>query len=118
MGIPLTWGTIPRLVSLVGPARAKRLTILCERVPAAQALVMGLVDYTAPPGQALRKARQVAAQTLALPATAVRMSKETVNAVATALHHASSHMAHDQIALAAASAESREARAAALKPRG
>lgn len=117
LGIPLTWGTIPRLVALVGPARAKRLTILCERVPAAQALVLGLVDYTAPPGQALRKAREVAMQTLALPADAVRMSKETVNAVANALHHASSHMAHDQIALAAASAESREARAAALKPR-
>lgn len=118
LGIPLTWGAIPRLVSLVGPARAKRLTILCERVPAAQALVIGLVDYVAPPGQALRKAREVAQQTLALPATAVRMSKETVNAVATALHHASSHMGHDQIALAAASAESRAAREAALKPRG
>lgn len=117
LGIPLTWGTIPRLVSLVGPARAKRLTILCERVPAAQALVIGLVDYVAPPGQALRKAREVAAQTLALPPTAVRMSKETVNAVATVLYHASSHMGHDQIALAAASAESRVAREAALKPR-
>ena len=118
LGIPLTWGTIPRLISLVGPARAKRLPILCERVPAEQALTIGLVDYVAPSGQALRKAREVAQQTLALPATAVRMSKETVNAVATALHHASSHMGHDQIALAAASAESRAAREAALKSRG
>lgn len=118
LGIPLTWGAIPRLVSLVGPARAKRLTILCERVPATQALMMGLVDYTAPPGQALRKAREVAAQTLAMPAAAVRMSKETANAVSTALHHVAGHMGHDQIALAAASDESRAARAAALKPRG
>lgn len=39
-----------------------------------------------------------------MPAAAVRMSKETINAVATALHHAAGHMAHDQIALAAASA--------------
>jgi enoyl-CoA hydratase/carnithine racemase len=118
LGIPLTWGAIPGLVSLIGPARAKRLTILCERVPAEQALMMGLVDYTAPPGQALRKAREVAAQTLAMPAAAVRMSKETANAVSTALHHAAGHMGHDQIALAAASDESRAARAAALKPRG
>jgi len=117
LGIPLTWGAIPRLVSLVGPARAKRLTILCERLPAAQALVMGLVDYLTPPGQALRKAHEVAAHTLSMPAAAVRMSKQTANAVATALYHAAGHMAHDQLALAAASDESRTARAAALKPR-
>ena len=117
LGIPLTWGAIARLVSLVGPARAKRLTILCERLPAAQALVMGLVDYLTPPGQALRKAHEVAVHTLSMPAAAVRMSKQTANAVATAMHHAAGHMAHDQLALAAASDESRTARAAALKPR-
>ena len=78
---------------------------------------MGVLDYTAPKGQAMAKAREVAAQTLAKPAAAVRMSKESVNAVATALNHASGYMAHDQIALAAASPESRAARAAAFKPR-
>lgn len=117
LGIPLTWGTIPRLVNLVGPARAKRLTILCERIGAAEALAMGLVDRTAPPGQALAVARELAARTLSMPAAAVRMSKETANACATALNHAAGHMAHDQIALAAASDEARVARAAALKPR-
>lgn len=116
LGIPLTWGTIPRLTNLLGPARAKRLTILCERFTATEALAMGLIDYTAPKGQALAKAREVAAQTLAKPAAAVRMSKESVNAVATALNHAAGYMAHDQIALAAGSPESRAARAAALKP--
>ena len=118
LGIPLTWGTIPRLANLLGPARAKRLTILCERFAAPEALAMGLVDYTAPKGQALAKAQEVAAQTLAMPAAAVRMSKESVNAVATALNHATGYMAHDQIALASASPESRAARSAALKPRG
>ncbi len=117
LGIPLTWGTIPRLVNLLGPARAKRLTILCERFSAADALAIGLVDYIAPKGQALAKAQAVAAQTLAKPAAAVRMSKESTNAVATALNHATGYMAHDQIALAAASPESRAARAAALKPK-
>ena len=117
LGIPLTWGAIPRLTTLVGPARAKRLTILCERIGAAEALAIGLVDYSAPPGQAMAKARAVAAATLAMPAAAVRMSKETVNAVANALHHMAGHMGHDQIALAASSAEARSARATALKPR-
>ncbi len=117
LGIPLTWGTIPRLVNLLGPAKAKRLTILCERFNAADALDIGLIDYVAPRGQALAKARDVAAQTLAMPAAAVRMSKESANAAATALNHATGYMAHDQIALASASPESRAARAAALKPK-
>ena len=117
LGIPLTWGTLPRLTSLLGPARAKRLTILCERIGAAEALSIGLVDHTAAKGQALARAREIAQRTLAMPAAAVRMSKETVNAVANALHHLGSHMGHDQIALAATSAEARAARIAALKTR-
>ena len=115
LGIPLTWGTIPRLVNLLGPAKAKRLTILCERFNAADALAMGIVDYAASKGGALAKAREIAAQTLAKPAASVRMSKESVNAAATILNHATSYMAHDQIALAAGSQESRAARGAALK---
>ena len=112
LGIPLTWGTLPRLVNLVGPARAKRLSILCERIPAAEALAMGLVDYTAPKGKALATARAVAKQVLALPRNSVRMTKESVNAYAGIGAHAASHMAHDQIQLAAGSAEAKAARAA------
>ena len=115
LGIPLTWGTIPRLVNLLGPAKAKRLTILCERFAAADALALGLIDYVAPKGGALAKAQEIAAQTLTKPAASVRMSKESINAAATILNHATSYMAHDQIALAAGSPESRAARAAALK---
>jgi enoyl-CoA hydratase len=88
---------------------------LCERLSAQEALSIGLLDYVAAPGQALVKAREVAQQVLALPQTAVRMSKETINAHANALNHASSHMAHDQIALAAADAASTSARTKALK---
>lgn len=115
LGIPLTWGTVPRLVNLLGPAKAKRLTILCERFAAPQALALGLLDYTAPSGGALALAREVAARVLSMPPAVVRMSKESVNAVATALNHAAGYMAHDQIALAAASEESQAARQAALR---
>jgi enoyl-CoA hydratase len=115
LGIPLTWGTVPRLVNLLGPAKAKRATILCERFTAQDAHSMGLLDYIAAPGQALAKAHAVAQQVLALPQTAVRMSKESVNAHALALNHIAGYMAHDQIALAAADTSSREARAKALK---
>src|SRR5918999_6043988 len=56
LGIPLTWGTLPRLVNLLGPARAKRLAILCERVGADEAATLGLVDYVCEPGTALSRA--------------------------------------------------------------
>jgi len=112
LGIPLTWGTLPRLVNLVGPARAKRLTILCERIPAHEALALGLADWVAPHGKALKTAREIAAKVLALPRNSVRMSKESINAYAGIGAHAASHMAHDQVQLAAASPEAREAREA------
>ena len=117
LGIPLTWGTLPRLVNLVGPARAKRLSILCERIPAADALAMGLADYSATPGKALQSARALAKQVLALPRNSVRMTKESVNAYASIGAHAASHMAHDQVQLAAASAEAKAARAAFVRRR-
>jgi len=112
LGIPLTWGTLPRLVNLVGPARAKRLAILCERITAEEAGAMALVDYIAPPGKALAEARALAKKVLALPRNSVRMTKESVNAYASIGAHASSYMAHDQVQLAAASAEARAAREA------
>ncbi|NCV69340.1 MAG: enoyl-CoA hydratase/isomerase family protein [Betaproteobacteria bacterium] len=115
LGIPLTWGTIPRLHALVGPAKAKRLTILCERIPAPQAQEFGLVDWVSDEGQARGLAFSIALQVLQKPASAVRMSKESIQALATMMHHAAGYMAHDQIALAAASEESMSARAHALR---
>jgi enoyl-CoA hydratase/carnithine racemase len=112
LGIPLTWGTLPRLVNLAGPAKAKRLSILCERVPAREALGMGLVDAVAEPGKALKAARDLARRVLDMPRHSVRMTKESINAYAGIGAHASSHMAHDQVQLASASAEARAARAA------
>ena len=118
LGIPLTWGTLPRLVNLVGPARAKRLAILGERIPAAAALAMGLVDELSEPGKARDTASDIAEMVIQKPRHSVRMTKETVNAYACIGAHAVSHMAHDQLELAAATPESRAAREAATRARG
>ena len=117
LGIPLTWGTLPRLVNLVGPARTKRLAILCERVSAADALTMGLVDEVCEPGSALATSNELIQKVLDKPKHSVMMTKETVNAYSSLGAHAVSHMAPDQLELAAASPESRAARDAALKRR-
>ena len=115
LGIPLTWGTLPRLVNLVGPAKAKRLAILCERVGAEAALAMGLADDICDKGKALHRAGELAIAVAQMPKHSVLMTKEAVNAYAALGAHAVSYMAHDQLELAAASPESRAARDAALK---
>jgi enoyl-CoA hydratase/carnithine racemase len=117
LGIPLTWGTLPRLVNLVGPAKAKRLSILCERVDADAALRMGLVDEVCDKGMSLEVAQRLARSALEKPRHSVRMTKEAVNAYAGIGAHAVSYMAHDQLELAAASPESRAARDQALRRR-
>src|SRR5499426_1730210 len=117
LGIPLTWGTLPRLVNLLGPARAKRLAILGERIDAATAQAIGLVEEVCEPGKALAAAEELLGKALDKPKHSVMMTKETVNAYASIGAHAVSHMAPDQLELAAASPESRAARDAALKRR-
>ena len=117
LGIPLTWGTLPRLVNLVGPARAKRLAILGERVSAADALAMGLVDEVCGHAKSVLRAHELAAMVLQKPKHSVLMTKEAVNAYAMMGAHAVSFMGPDQLELAAASPESRAARDAALKRR-
>jgi enoyl-CoA hydratase/carnithine racemase len=115
LGIPLTWGTLPRLVNLLGPAKAKRLAILCERIGADEALGLGLVDHVCEPGSAMARAQALAHQVLDKPKHSVLMTKESVNAYAALGAHAVSYMALDQLELAAASPESRAAREAALR---
>lgn len=114
LGIPLTWGTLPRLVNLVGPAKAKRLAILCQRIGARAACEMGLIDELSAHGRALAVAESLASRVLALPRHAVRMTKESCNVHASLGAAQSSHMAHDQLLLAAGSPESIAAREAFL----
>lgn len=44
LGIPLTWGAVPRLVREVGMARAKELILLCDRFDAAEAERYGMLN--------------------------------------------------------------------------
>jgi enoyl-CoA hydratase/carnithine racemase len=112
IGLNLQWGALPRLITLVGPARAKRITILCEKMGAAQALDWGLVDELAEPGQSVSKALELARTAAAMPAATTRMVKQAVNATANALHRASAFADADQSALTRTYREAIAARAA------
>lgn len=107
-GMNLSWNAVPRLTALVGPARAKRIIILAEKLPATEAAQWGLVDRLAPAGQALASALEWAQRCASLPPVQIRMLKQQVNAVATALDRASSHADYEQFMLAASSGDFRE----------
>jgi enoyl-CoA hydratase/carnithine racemase len=113
LGMNMSWGSLPRLVQLMGPARTKQAVILAEdRITSAQALAWGLVEEMVPDGTALAAARALADRIAALPPVAVTMTKTTIDRIAGAFDDLASHMDGDQFALTTTGADHREAVAA------
>jgi enoyl-CoA hydratase len=81
LGLPYMWGSITRLINLVGMARAKELVMTCEQIGADQALAMGLVNRVVPGERLLATARELADQLLAMPPMALRRTKEFFRAL-------------------------------------
>ena len=98
-GMNMSWGSIPRMTALVGPARAKRLAALCEKVDAETALAWGLADAVTDDGNAVARAMEVATAAAALPPTALKMVKRDVNIAALALSQATAHRDLEAFAL-------------------
>jgi enoyl-CoA hydratase/carnithine racemase len=98
-GMYMSWGSIPRMTALLGPARAKRLAALCEKVDAATALAWGLADAVAEDGGAVAKAMEFAKGAAALPPSALKMVKHDVNTAAHALARATAHRDLEAFAL-------------------
>lgn len=107
LGMNMSWQTLPRLTALIGPARAKRFSIFGEATPAETLLDWGLIDEKTKQGQALAAAKYWAEQVADLPPVAVRMTKETINAVVHSGHSAISHMDRDQFLMTVLSGEIR-----------
>jgi len=81
LGLPYMWGSITRLINLIGTARAKELVMTCDQIGAEQALAMGLVNRVVSSGQLLGSARALADQLLGMPPMAVRRTKEFFRAL-------------------------------------
>lgn len=105
-GMNMSWGTLPRLVHLVGPARTKQLIILAERVGAREALAWGFAQWACADGASLQTAREIAERVASKPRASACMTKQTVNAIAAALDQTASHMDRDQFLLSFLNEES------------
>jgi enoyl-CoA hydratase/carnithine racemase len=116
LGMNMSWRTLPKLVALAGPSRAKQYVMFGEAADAQRCLAWGFADEVALAGQALVAARRWADKAAALPPLPVRMTKEAINAQAGALFRATSAMDRDQWLLTSESADFAEgARAFAEK---
>ncbi len=110
LGITYSWGTLPRLVRLVGPARAKLIAALCRRVDAGTALAWGLCEEIAedPVAAAITMAQEIAAK----PRVAQQMVKESINRVTAGPDTAT--LEQDQVLLTMTDPDTRARQAAAL----
>jgi enoyl-CoA hydratase/carnithine racemase len=84
LGIPLTWGAIPRLVRDIGPALTKELVMTCRRFAPAEAKAIGFVNRVVPAADLEREVNQLAAELIAKPSVPIVITKEHVNAVSRA----------------------------------
>jgi enoyl-CoA hydratase len=113
LGLSMSWGSIPRLINLVGPARAKQILILSDqRVGSADAAAWGLVQDVTPDGHAVVRALEIARAAAEMPPLTVRMTKQAVNAVANATARASIYMDTEQVILSGMTGDHKEAVAA------
>ncbi|MBJ8343658.1 enoyl-CoA hydratase/isomerase family protein [Antrihabitans sp. YC2-6] len=89
LGIPMTWGSVPRLIAEVGAARAREIVMLCDRYDAETAHRIGLVHRLVDSGQLDAAVDGLAEQIVAKPEHAIHVSKTQFRAYANALGDAS-----------------------------
>lgn len=82
LGLPLTWGAIPRLVAELGPSVTKDWVITCREVGAEEARAAGFWMRVVPRDALLSEAEALATRVAEMPEVPVTMTKEHVNAVA------------------------------------
>ncbi|MBV9164641.1 MAG: enoyl-CoA hydratase/isomerase family protein [Solirubrobacterales bacterium] len=81
LGILPSSGGTHRLVQMLGPARAKELILLRDRVSAPEAHHMGLVTEVVGEGEALSRALIHAERLAALPQLAARVTKRVIDSM-------------------------------------
>ncbi|MGV9713579.1 acetyl-CoA acetyltransferase [Gordonia sp. NPDC003424] len=82
VGLAALAGGLVRLPEAIGPALGRDMILTGRRLDAAEALAAGLVSRVAPAGEVMTLARRVADEILAASPTSVRVSLETMAAVA------------------------------------
>lgn len=96
IGMNLMWKSLPLIVDLVGPARAKRLVVGGERIHDETLLQWGVLDELVAPEELNTSAHELAKQYAAKPPIAAQMIKQSINALCSPAGEAIMHMDVDQ----------------------
>ncbi len=81
LGIPLTWGGIPRLVREIGPAMTKELVMTCRVFDAAEAKLIGFANRVVASDQLSDAVDELAKSLASKAAHALLSTKRHVNAI-------------------------------------
>ena len=109
IGLNLMWKSLPLLINLVGPSRAKQMVVGGIRVAAEQLKDWGIIDELVPLTELYPKSLAMAEFYAAKPPIAAQMIKQSTNQIANALNHAIMHMDADQNMFASNTEDRRQA---------
>ncbi|MCH2170847.1 enoyl-CoA hydratase/isomerase family protein [Myxococcota bacterium] len=82
LGLPLTWGALPRLAAEIGAARAREMILMCEPVDAPLACQWGLVHRVVPESDLGTEVDRWADRIASKPEMAVHMTKTQFRSLA------------------------------------
>ncbi|MBW1846106.1 MAG: enoyl-CoA hydratase/isomerase family protein [Deltaproteobacteria bacterium] len=99
LGMSLSWASLPLCVHLIGPARAKQMVILAQKIDAQTLLNWGFLDEITTKSKLMESAYHMAEAYAAMPPIAAQMIKKSVNAISSALDQSIMHMDSDQVLL-------------------
>ncbi len=77
LGIPYAWGTLPKLVSLIGPAKAKLIGLACKKLTSKEILDWGLCEVVV--NDPMKNAVEFSKELLKKPKIPQQMVKESIN---------------------------------------
>ena len=99
-GLNMSWGSVPRLNALLGPAKTKRLLLLAEKINSPTAKDWGLIDSYLSPSKLKMESIKFAEKAAEMPRLPFILTKESVNNHASAIAKATSYNDHDMFSLA------------------
>jgi len=80
LGIPGDFGGSYFLTRLVGPARARELYFLSDRVEAKEAMSLGLLNWLVKPEELASRTQEIATRLASMPSAMIRAMKRNLNA--------------------------------------
>ena len=81
LGVPYMWGSVTRLINLVGMSKAKEMIMTCDEVSAEEALKIGLVNQVVPAERLTAAALEFAGKLVSKPPMALRRTKDFFKAL-------------------------------------